>query len=111
MFGAQCDAKLSTCGSGVVLHDLKRASMFVVALDDDDTWYRFHHLFRDMLRAEQQRREPRLARQLHSRASRWYEDAGDTQSAIDQAHGAGEVDRAASLLWAETAVLLSSNRR
>jgi LuxR family maltose regulon positive regulatory protein len=109
--GALCDATLAIEGSGLMLQELERANLFLVALDHQDNWYRFHHMFREMLTAELNRREPALISDLHSRASRWYEDAGDIDRAITHAQEAGESERAASLVWSQVDRMLSGDFR
>ena len=60
MSGPLCDAVLDSTGSGAVLESLAHSNLLLVALDRHGEWYRYHHLFRDLLRAELQRREPEL---------------------------------------------------
>ena len=55
-----CDAVLGTSDAAGSLEDLARSNAFVVSLDDHREWYRYHHLFRDLLRAELKRRHPEL---------------------------------------------------
>jgi LuxR family maltose regulon positive regulatory protein len=98
------------------LEMLERENVFVVPLDDDRRWYRYHHLFRDMLRQRLLRtvEGPRVAT-LHLRASRWFEEEGFVVSAVDHAIAAADLSRATALiddhagrLWAtgEQATLL-----
>jgi LuxR family transcriptional regulator, maltose regulon positive regulatory protein len=109
--GPLCDDVLETRDSGAMLTHLARANLFIVALDRQDNWYRFHHLFVEMLRAELQRREPEKVQPLHSRASRWLEHNGTIDKAIEHARAAGEVERAAGLLWAQVPAALANGRR
>ena len=97
--GPLCDAVLGRSGSGVVLRDLHRARMLVVPLDRTEEWYRYHGLLADLLRGELRRREPGLVRELHGRASRWYEREGDREAAVRHARAAGDLSRAAGLVW------------
>ena len=69
MSGRLCDAVLDRTGSGAVLESLAHSNLLLVALDRHGEWYRYHHLFRDLLRAELQRREPD-ARQCAARPRR-----------------------------------------
>ena len=69
MSGPLCDAVLDRTGSGAVLESLVHSNLLLVALDRHGEWYRYHHLFRDLLRAELQRRDPALVSALHVRAS------------------------------------------
>ena len=74
--GPQCDALLGRLGAARALDALEDSCTFMVALDRHRRVYRFHRLFRDLLRAELDRREPGLAPTLHSRAADWYERHG-----------------------------------
>jgi len=71
--GSLCDAVTEQEGSQLTLEALERANLFVVALDDERGWYRYHHLFAQALRRHLQQREPMLLSELHRRASAWYE--------------------------------------
>ena len=73
MSGRLCDAVLDRTGSDAVLESLAHSNLLLVALDRHGEWYRYHHLFRDLLRAELQRREPELVNALHVRAAEWCE--------------------------------------
>jgi LuxR family transcriptional regulator, maltose regulon positive regulatory protein len=93
-----CDAILGRTGSARVLESLQRSNMLVIPLDRDGRWYRYHQLFRELLRAELERREPALAHGLVLRAADWCEVNGLGEAAIDYAMAAGDADRAARLL-------------
>jgi LuxR family transcriptional regulator, maltose regulon positive regulatory protein len=99
MSGPLCDAVLDTEGSGRVLRSLEDSNLLVVPLDRHREWYRYHHLFRDLLRAELERREPQLVRRLHARAAAWCEASGLEETAIEHAQAAGDADRVARLVW------------
>ena len=73
MCGPLCDALLANTGSGQVLASLEESNLLVVPLDRHRRWYRYHHLFGELLLAELQRREPKLVPQLHVRAASWLE--------------------------------------
>jgi len=93
-----CDA-ITGCSDGqAMLERLERENLFVVALDDERGWYRYHHLFADFLRGCLKRESPGLARELHLRASAWYEDSGHTAEAIERALSASDHERAARLI-------------
>jgi LuxR family transcriptional regulator, maltose regulon positive regulatory protein len=98
MCGPLCDAVLGTSGSGGVLESLARSNLLLVPLDRRRDWYRYHHLFRDLLRAELERREPGLVPRLHLRAAAWCEANGLEEAAIDHAQAAGDADRVARLV-------------
>jgi ATP/maltotriose-dependent transcriptional regulator MalT len=71
-----CDAVRQQRGSQTLLDYLERANLFQVALDDQGQWYRYHRLFAEALRQRLQQIDPELVRDLHLRASRWYEQQG-----------------------------------
>ncbi len=96
--GPLCDAVLEQQGSAAVLDALSRTNLFLVPLDDDDGWYRFHHLFAQLLRVELERREPGLAPALHRRAYAWHRDHGTAGEAIRHAIEAGAYAEAAGLI-------------
>jgi LuxR family maltose regulon positive regulatory protein len=99
MSGPLCDAVLDTEGSSQVLESLEDSNLLVVPLDRHRGWYRYHHLFRDLLCAELERREPQLLPRLHARAAAWCEANGLPEAAIDHAQAAGDPDRVARLVW------------
>ena len=103
--GDLCDAVLQRGGSQAVLESLDRANLFVVALDADRRWYRYHHLFSDVLRAHLRSEHPHEAPLLHARASRWYAGAGDPVAAVRHALDAGDLELAADLVEAAAPVL------
>ena len=74
--GALCDAVTGQPGGKAMLESLERQNLFVVPLDDHRRWYRYHHLFADVLRAHLLAERGDVA-ELHRRASRWYADAGE----------------------------------
>src|SRR5207302_8734252 len=71
--GPLCDAVTGQEESQAMLEALERANLFVGALDDERRWYRYHHLFADLLRSRLQQSMPALIPELHRRASTWYE--------------------------------------
>ncbi|HKQ00172.1 MAG TPA: LuxR C-terminal-related transcriptional regulator [Actinomycetes bacterium] len=99
MSGPLCDAVLAGGGSGRLLASLEGSNLLLVALDRRQEWYRYHQLFRELLLAELDRREPGLAPQLHDRAAAWCEANGLPDTAIDHAQAAGDPDRVARLVW------------
>ena len=71
--GPLCDAVTEQEGSQAMLEALERANLFVVALDEERGWYRYHSLFADVLRRHLQQAQSMLVPELHRRASAWYE--------------------------------------
>ena len=100
MCGPLCDAVLESQGSAEILDSLERSNLFVVALDRTGYWYRYHHLFRELLQAELARAEPALTAALLSRAATWCEQNGEPEAAVGYAQEAGEVERVAALVTA-----------
>ena len=97
MSGALCDATLESNQSFEELEALKHSNLFLVPLDDEGIWYRYHHLFRDLLRRELFETEPELARELGGRAADWLEAHGDAESALEHALDVGDMERAARI--------------
>jgi LuxR family maltose regulon positive regulatory protein len=81
-----------------MLEHLERANLFVIALDDERQWYRYHHLFSDVLRHRLGRAEPGLVPVLHRRAAAWYETQGSRAEAIHHCLAARDYDQAARLI-------------
>ncbi len=96
--GPLCDAVTGQQGGSATLEALDRGNMFIVPLDDRRRWYRYHHLFADVLRARLLDEQPDEVATLHRRASAWYEDNGARSDAIRHATEGGDVDRAADLI-------------
>jgi LuxR family transcriptional regulator, maltose regulon positive regulatory protein len=98
MSGPLCDATTGRSGAADLLVRLEHANLFLTALDDHREWYRYHHLFADLLRTELERRPPERRRELHRRAFAWLADAGYVGEAIHHAVEAGEIETAARLV-------------
>jgi LuxR family maltose regulon positive regulatory protein len=96
--GPLCDAVLEAQGSARLLEELERSNLFLVPLDDRREWYRYHHLFAELLRVELASREPALLPVLHRRAAAWHRQAGNLDEAIGHASAAGEFGEAAALI-------------
>src|ERR671910_801223 len=93
-----CDALTSRNDGQQMLERLEHDNLFLIALDDERRWYRYHHLFTDFLRSRLQREQPERIRELHRRAAEWYERNGWTSEAIRHALAAQDHDRAADLV-------------
>ena len=96
--GPLCDALTGQSDSQETLATLERGNLFIAPLDHQRTWYRYHHLFAEALRAVARQALPDGLPALHHRASRWYEDNGLTREAIEQAVAAGDTERVAALV-------------
>ena len=96
--GPLCDTVTGQPGSKATLEALDRANLFLVPLDDRRQWYRYHHLFADVLEAHLLDEAPDRVPDLHRRASAWYEAHGERSEAIRHAIAGGDVDHAADLI-------------
>ena len=81
-----------------MLDRLETGDLFLVPLDPEHEWYRYHHLFRDFLRDRLAHQSPALIPELHMRASHWFAELGRMYAAIEEALAAGSPDRAATLI-------------
>jgi LuxR family maltose regulon positive regulatory protein len=96
--GPLCDAVADGQGAQHILEEMERSNLFLVPLDTRRRWYRYHHLFRELLRHELDRTEPDLAELLHRRASAWHRAHGDITEAISHAISAGDLGDARELI-------------
>ncbi|HSK65720.1 MAG TPA: LuxR C-terminal-related transcriptional regulator, partial [Anaerolineales bacterium] len=106
--GTLCDAVLHDSAGSTsaqkTLEYLERANLFIVPLDNERRWYRYHHLFVDLLRqrlhqsTDSTRDEKASVAELHLRASHWYEDHGLELEAFHQAAAANDIERAERLI-------------
>ncbi|MGX9787572.1 LuxR C-terminal-related transcriptional regulator [Mycobacterium sp. MMS18-G62] len=99
--GELCDAMLQTSDSAQVLERIERENLFVVPLDMSRRWYRYHHLFGELLRAELNRSEPDLVAALHRRAAAWFEAEGLVDEAVRHLAAAGDFAESADLIAAD----------
>ena len=93
-----CDAVTADTTGEQMLRDLEQANLFLIALDQERNWYRYHHLFADLLRDRLHRRWPDEIPTLHRRAGRWFEAAGLLDEAFVHALAAGDTEIAADLV-------------
>ncbi|MEZ4678277.1 MAG: LuxR C-terminal-related transcriptional regulator [Caldilineaceae bacterium] len=98
LYGPLCDAVTGGEGGRAQLDALQRGNFFVAPLDDTRQWYRYHHLFAEVLAAQLQAEQPDLVSTLHRRASAWYEQHGSVADAIRHALAAPDFARAADLV-------------
>jgi LuxR family transcriptional regulator, maltose regulon positive regulatory protein len=96
--GPLCDAVTGREGGKATLVALERANLFLVPLDDRRQWYRYHHLFADVLHAHLLDERPGEVAELHRRASAWCEAHDDVSQAISHALAGGDTGRAADLM-------------
>jgi LuxR family maltose regulon positive regulatory protein len=104
--GALCDAVTGRADGQQMLESLERANVFLVPLDAQRRWYRYHHLFADLLRARLLADDPERARALHRRAAAWTEDHGLVEDALHHAMAAADPASAARLVERHADALL-----
>ncbi|MFI5428554.1 hypothetical protein [Aeromicrobium sp. UC242_57] len=95
---ALCDDVLELSRSATILRDLERANLFLVPLDDEGRWYRFHPLFAAVARAELEVSHPDDVRRMHHRAARWFSQNGNIDESIKHSIAAGDQPAAARLV-------------
>ena len=96
--GELADLLTGRPGSERILLELEDANAFVVSLDPERTWFRYHHLFADLLRLELRRTLPEQMPALHRRAAEWFSEHGEVLDAIRHTQAAGDWQGAARLL-------------
>jgi LuxR family maltose regulon positive regulatory protein len=99
--GDLCDAVTGGVGSQAMLEDIEAAALFVVPLDEVRGWWRYHHLFADLLRSRLRRDMPEREADLHALAAAWHERHGWVGDAIYHAVQAGNLPWAARLIESE----------
>lgn len=104
-----CDAVTGRAGSQIILTRLEQANLFLIPLDDERRWYRYHHLFADLLRSRLEQPLPSVSPAsgedegggvpaLHRRASEWYEKKGLISEAVGYALAANDIERVVRLV-------------
>src|SRR4051794_9405663 len=93
-----CDAVTGGDDARRILREMESANFFLIPLDSKRVWYRYHHLFAELLRQELALTEPASTGALHRRASAWHRDHGTASEAIRHATAAGDIDDAATLI-------------
>jgi len=108
--GGLCDAVTGRHDGAELLAKLERTNAFIIPLDRDGHWFRYHHLFADLLTAELQGRRPGDMAGLHVRAFEWFRGDGQTAAAIPHALAAGDRDAAADLFCRNWFTLVGTGR-
>jgi LuxR family maltose regulon positive regulatory protein len=93
-----CDYMTGSRQSAKILRDLQHTNLFLIPLDDEERWFRFHHLFGAVARSALETEEPDRAAMLHGRAADWLSENGYVDAAVEHALAAGNSDHAASLV-------------
>ena len=96
--GPLCDAVTGQSNGQVMLEQLEQANLFLLSLDDERSWYRYHHLFAEALRFRLTQAHPDLLPALHQRASAWFEHHGLLPEAVNHAFAARDFERAATII-------------
>src|SRR6266516_2359140 len=104
--GELCDAVTGRAGSQAMLQDIERAGLFLVPLDEVRGWWRYHHLFADLLRARLQAEQPGQVQALHRAAAAWCEEHDLADDAVRHALAAGDPAWAARLVERHVETLL-----
>jgi LuxR family maltose regulon positive regulatory protein len=104
--GELCDAVTGRAGSQTMLQDIERAGLFLVPLDEVRGWWRYHHLFADLLRARLQAEQPGRVHALHRAAAAWSEEHDLADDAVRHALAAGDTSWAARLVERHAEALL-----
>jgi LuxR family maltose regulon positive regulatory protein len=110
MSGPLCDAVLGATGSADLLESLERSNLLLIPLDRRRQWYRYHHLFREVLRARLERGDRDAVRPLILRAAAWCEENHLPEAAIEYAMEAGDADGVARVVANATFPMYRSGR-
>ena len=93
-----CDAVVGEEGSAALLEELERSNLFLVPLDDQKKWFRYHHLFQELLQSDLEATDRSLVPELHRRASQWHRKWGFLDDAIQHADAAGDIESSRELI-------------
>ena len=107
--GSLCDVVTESTESDAMLEQLERSNLFLVPLDEERSWYRYHHLFGEVLQSRLQQMHPSRVAELHARAARWYERHGLVADAIHHALAAADFVYAVQLIEQAAETLMKQN--
>jgi LuxR family maltose regulon positive regulatory protein len=96
--GPLCDAMTGLTGSAMLLSDLAETNLFVIPMDEGREWFRYHHLFQELLQGELYRRNDDRITGLYARAAAWHEEHGDPAESFEYARRGNDFDRAGRIL-------------
>jgi LuxR family maltose regulon positive regulatory protein len=108
--GPLCDVVTAQQNSQVMLEYLEHANLFLMPLDDERTWYRYHHLFREVLHHRLRRTSPEQIPELHQRAATWYEQQELLAEAVGHALAAPDFTQAVRLIAQAATWMLHQER-
>ncbi len=106
--GQLCDAILARTGSQSILEQLDHANLFLIPLDRERRWFRFHHLFAELLRVRLQAAQPETILLIHNRAADWLEQNGWLAEAVRHALAGSDFERAARIVEQSNRTMLAS---
>lgn len=106
-----CDHVTGTDDARTILRDLERSNLFVVPLDEEHQWFRFHHLFAAVARSTFELRDPDVVREVHTRAADWFVQHGQTDQAVEHLLAAGRTDEVAHVVAATWLTYVDLGRR
>jgi LuxR family maltose regulon positive regulatory protein len=106
MTGTLCDALTGRSDGQDMLEGLEQSNLFIVSLDEQRQWYRYHHLLADVLQSRLQQFHSELLPELHQRASQWFETNGFLEHAIHHAVSGSDLEKAAELIEQNAMALL-----
>ncbi len=109
--GNLCNAVLNQTDSQAILEYLERTNLFILPLDKDRQWYRYHHLFADLLQKQLMQKRPEDVSKLHKRASVWFEKEGLSEEAIRHALATRDFEFAAQVLEHNIPVMMARGER
>ncbi len=105
-----CDVVAQTTSSARILRDLERTNMFLIPLDEQRQWYRFHHLFASAARAQLKLQHDDRVSAGHRRAGAWFREHGHTEAAVEHLLAGGSTEEAAVLIQASWWMFLGAGR-
>jgi ATP/maltotriose-dependent transcriptional regulator MalT len=105
-----CDAVVGSADAAEIIDILERENLFIVPLDETRQWFRYHHLFAQVLRSELARTEPGIVPVLHQRASDWLRRSGLADEAISHAQAVGDVAGVVNLITDNWYVYVASGQ-
>lgn len=105
-----CNAVTGQNDSQMILEQLETANLFLIPMDNDQCWFRYHHLFADLLRSQLAKTRLDLPPILHCRASEWFEHEGMIEEAINHALAADDMERAANLIDPVAVAMVRDNK-
>ncbi|EEG77925.1 MalT transcriptional regulator family protein [Dethiobacter alkaliphilus] len=103
-----CDAITGSNDSAEVLSALEAANLFVIPLDNQGIWYRYHHLFSDLLRHQLSSRQPEMITELHNKAGKWFFEANELSEAVYHFLTVKNLDKVAEILHANSKEIVES---